>query len=129
MDAAVILRLTILAEAAIEGAMAALPQPVQTAAAECPVFFTTTVTWVPPSHAAEDYDCDVLGLFTGSSRLDPPPADPSESPRITLFLDVLWDWCEEEEHTFHEECATTWLHELGHYLGWDEEEVAARGLE
>lgn len=129
MDSAVIQRLTILAEAGVQDAVAALPQTVRAASAECPVFFTTTETWVPPPCGAEDHDGDVLGLFTGSSRMDPPPADPGDSPKITLFLDVLWDWCEEDEAAFREECATTWLHELGHYLGWDEEEVAARGLE
>jgi len=30
---------------------------------------------------------------------------------------------------FREEVERTYLHELGHYLGWDEDDVAARGLD
>ena len=30
---------------------------------------------------------------------------------------------------YREEVRITYLHELGHYLGWDEDEVAERGLE
>jgi predicted Zn-dependent protease with MMP-like domain len=31
--------------------------------------------------------------------------------------------------TFRKEVRLTYLHELGHYLGWDEDQVAAHGLE
>jgi predicted Zn-dependent protease with MMP-like domain len=30
---------------------------------------------------------------------------------------------------FRDEVRLTYLHELGHYLGWDEDELAARGLD
>ena len=30
---------------------------------------------------------------------------------------------------FREEVRLTYLHELGHYLGWDEDELTARGLD
>jgi predicted Zn-dependent protease with MMP-like domain len=42
-----------------------------------------------------------------------------------MFLANLWDWEEEDEQDFHNERGTTFLHELGHYLGWDEDEVNA----
>jgi len=41
----------------------------------------------------------------------------------------IWECAEEEEHDYRDEVGTTFLHELGHYLGWDEDEVAERGLE
>jgi predicted Zn-dependent protease with MMP-like domain len=34
-----------------------------------------------------------------------------------------------DEGYFRDEVRTTFLHELGHYLGLDEDELAVRGLE
>ena len=76
-----------------------------------------------------DLDEDLLGLFEGNSRLDPSPEHPDELPRIRLFLDNLWEHSEADLATFREELRITLLHELGHYLGLDEEQVAALGLE
>lgn len=82
-----------------------------------------------PGHGAFDHELegDELGLFEGPSAMD--DAGPEELPRIRLFLTNLWEWVGEEEHDFRDEVGTTFLHELGHYLGWDEDEVAERGLE
>jgi len=30
---------------------------------------------------------------------------------------------------YREEVRVTYLHELGHYLGWDEDDLTARGLD
>jgi predicted Zn-dependent protease with MMP-like domain len=49
-------------------------------------------------------------------------------PRIRLFLDSLWESVEQDEETFRHEVRITFLHELGHYLGWEEEEIEAYGL-
>ena len=70
---------------------------------------------------------DELGLFEGPSAMDEP--DAGEVPRIRLFLTNLWEWVSGDEQDFRDEVGTTFLHELGHYLGWDEDEVAERGLE
>lgn len=70
---------------------------------------------------------DELGLFEGPSVMD--EADAGEIPRIRLFLTNLWHWTGEDEQDFRDEVGTTFLHEIGHYLGWDEDEVAERGLE
>lgn len=120
--------LTTMAEAAVAQEMEQLPEAVQGAAAECPVFFTTMAHWIAAGKVDVEDD-DLLGLFSGASRMEPPPAGPEDAPRVTLFLDNLWEFSDGDEEIFRSECATTYLHELGHYLGWDEEEVAARGLE
>ncbi len=70
---------------------------------------------------------DELGLFEGSAASD--EGDPAELPRIRLFLANLWEWVEEDEQDFRDEVGTTFLHELGHYLGWDEDEIRERGLD
>lgn len=74
-----------------------------------------------------DLDGDELGLFEGPTASEDP--DPSELPGIRLFLRNLWEWSDNDEQDFRDEIVTTFLHELGHYLGWDEDEVAERGLE
>ncbi len=70
---------------------------------------------------------DELGLFEGPTAAE--ESDPGDMPKIRLFLENLWEWVEEGEQDFRDEVGTTFLHELGHYLGWDEDEVAERGLE
>ena len=50
-------------------------------------------------------------------------------PQILLFLDNIWDYAEADEEIYRDEVRLTYLHELGHYLGWDEDEIAERGLE
>jgi predicted Zn-dependent protease with MMP-like domain len=49
-------------------------------------------------------------------------------PRIRLFLDNLWDDCNGDLPTYRDEVRITFLHELGHYLGLDEDQVAELGL-
>jgi predicted Zn-dependent protease with MMP-like domain len=75
----------------------------------------------------DELEGDELGLFEGPSAMDEDGA--AEIPRIRLFLTSLWEWVGEDEQDYRDEVGTTFLHELGHYLGWDEDEVAERGLE
>jgi predicted Zn-dependent protease with MMP-like domain len=49
-------------------------------------------------------------------------------PRITLFVDTLAQAANYRRALFLREVRTTYLHELGHYLGWDEDQVAEAGL-
>lgn len=75
----------------------------------------------------EELEGDELGLFEGPTAMEEGGVE--ELPRIRLFLTNLWEWVGEDEQDFRDEVGTTFLHELGHYLGWDEDEVAERGLE
>lgn len=101
-----------------------LPEDVRDAAARVPVSLETK-----PGTGAFDHELegDELGLFEGASAME--EADAADMPRIRLFLTNLWDWVEADEQDFRDEVGTTFLHELGHYLGWDEDEVAERGLD
>jgi predicted Zn-dependent protease with MMP-like domain len=49
-------------------------------------------------------------------------------PRITLFFDALAQAANYRESVFLREVRITYLHELGHYLGWDEEQITNAGL-
>jgi predicted Zn-dependent protease with MMP-like domain len=113
-----------IAEGEVQATLAALPEPLRRQAALLPVQFEPA-----PNEAilADGYEPDLLGLFIGA-----PLAEPESSPlppQILLFLDNLWDFAEGDEDLFREEVRTTYLHELGHYLGLDEGDLEQRGLE
>jgi predicted Zn-dependent protease with MMP-like domain len=117
-------RLHELAQAEVAATVAALPLPLREHAAPLPVGYEPR-----PSRALLRDGCepDLLGLFIG-----PPLAAPDESPlppQILLFLDNLWELSGGDEEFYREEVRTTYLHELGHYLGLDEIDLEERGLE
>jgi predicted Zn-dependent protease with MMP-like domain len=108
----------------IEDTLAALPKPLRERAKELPV----TLERVPNAGLQDDgIEPDTLGLFTGAEFAEeghvPMP------PQIILFLENLWDLAEGDEAIFRDEVRTTFLHELGHYLGLEEDELTERGLE
>ena len=101
-----------------------LPADVQAAAKKCSISLEDH-----PGRGTDDesLEGDELGLFEGTCLLDDPASE--DIPRIRLFLSNIWEWVGAEEQDYRDEVGTTFLHELGHYLGWDEDEVADRGLE
>ena len=126
MSPARLAELTTLAARTVAQIRSELPGNVQAAAAECPAVLLTMDAWAVEQD--EPVDEELLGLFLGVSRVDGLPSDPGDAPRILLFLDNLWAFCGEDRDIFAGEVETTFLHELGHYLGLDEDEVADRGL-
>lgn len=109
--------------AEVEATMASLPADLRAAAGEVPVICEP----VPgPALLEEGWDEDLLGLFVG----DPVgTSEPAPIPRqIVLFLENLWDFAEADEVIYREEVRITYIHEFGHYLGLDEDELEARGL-
>ena len=76
---------------------------------------------------ADGVEPDLLGLFSGSSFPEG-LADDSAPPTVHVFLENLWEYCEEDEGTFIAEVRITYLHELGHYLGMEEDDLEQRGL-
>ncbi|MEO5959795.1 MAG: metallopeptidase family protein [Opitutaceae bacterium] len=78
---------------------------------------------------AEGFEPDILGLFTGSAHGMELAHDNPAPPQILLYLESLWDFAEGDVEIFRDEVSRTYLHELGHYLGWDEDDLAARDLD
>ena len=126
MSPARLAELTTLAAHTVAKIRSDLPDNVQAVAAECSAVLLTMESWAAEQEEATDDE--LLGLFLGMSRLDGPPPGPADAPRILLFLDNIWGFSGEDRGTFAEEVETTFLHELGHYLGLDEDDVADRGL-
>ena len=108
----------------IEATLAALPKPLRERAEKLPVTFER---WPNTGLQADGIEADTLGLFTGPEFAD--EGNVPLPPQIILFLENLWDFADGNEEIFCEEVRTTFLHELGHYLGLDEEELTERGLE
>jgi predicted Zn-dependent protease with MMP-like domain len=103
-----------------------LPAELRSLACEVPVHYER----VPDNDLLEEgIEPDILGLFTGSAYGEEAEHDNPSPPQILLYLENLWDFAEEDIEIFRDEVRLTYLHELGHYLGWDEDDVAARGLD
>lgn len=113
-----------LAQTEVEATLAELPAPLRERAQPLPVTFERTPN---PDLQADGIEADSLGLFTGPAFAD--AEHTAAPPQIILFLENLWDFAEGNAEIFCEEVRTTYLHELGHYLGLDEDELTERGLE
>lgn len=115
-----------IARQVVDAAQRRLPAGVREAAVAVPVCYEPHPS---PDMLGEDLEEDILGLFVGHEH----GAELAESqplpPQILLFLDNIWDQAEDDETAYRDEVRLTYLHELGHYLGWDEDDVARRGLE
>lgn len=76
---------------------------------------------------ADGVDPDTLGIFTGAEFAEKEavifPA------QIVLFLENIWNCSDGDKEIFRTEIRTTFLHELGHFLGLDEDDLTRRGLE
>lgn len=108
-----------LAQQQIADLQRALPEPIRARALEVPVFF---------GRVRDGKSSACLGVFEGYSLREGPPTQPDELPRITLFIDALAQATNYQRAPFLHEVRITYLHELGHYFGWDEGQVARAGL-
>jgi predicted Zn-dependent protease with MMP-like domain len=110
----------------VEATRRKLPKDIGEAARGVPVHYEPV-----PDEAlmAEGFEPDILGLFLGAPHGTELNQDNPVPPQIILYINSLWDYSERDEEVFRDEVQLTYLHELGHYLGWDEDQVASRGLD
>lgn len=119
-------RLHALALEEVETTLAALPGPLRERAEALPVTFERRPN---AAHRRDGIEADTLGLFVGPEFAYEESTSLPLPPQIILFLENIWDLAEADEESFREEVHTTYLHELGHYLGLDEDDLFDRGLE
>ncbi len=111
---------------AVDETLAALPKALQEPARGIPVAFEPR----PSAAMIEDGTAeDTLGLFVGESFVEQGSTSGPLPAQIILFLDNLWEEAEHDLRRYREEVRTTFLHELGHYLGLEELDLEERGLE
>lgn len=118
-------------EAAVDEALGGFPPELQSVVAEVPVL----VEDLPDADLLRSYDPPasphaLLGVFAGPTVQEQRGTGPwgGTPPTITLFRRNLERIAEDPAHLV-EELRVTLLHEIGHYLGLDEDDVADRGLE
>lgn len=116
-------RLLELAREEVAATIAELPEDLRPRAAALPV----SCERVPNRAVIEDgVEPDTLGLFVGGEF-----AFEAEVPlpaQIILYLENIFEMVEGDEEDFLEEVHITYIHELGHYLGLNEDELDDRGL-
>ncbi|MCS6969467.1 MAG: metallopeptidase family protein [Planctomycetota bacterium] len=109
---------------AVRAAVDALPMPLRAALDE----LTLVLADYPEPYLLEGYeDPELLGIFEGEPRTERGQHSGSLSPRLHL-------WRRPHEHAadsaaaFDAEIRQTLHHELGHYLGFDEDELERLGM-
>jgi predicted Zn-dependent protease with MMP-like domain len=113
-----------MASTEVEAVLKDLPQTLGENVRELPITFEHK-----PNEGlqADGIEVDTLGVFTGAEFAEnghiPMP------PQIILFLENIWDVAEGDGNVFRDEIRTTFLHELGHFFGLDEDDLAERGLD
>jgi predicted Zn-dependent protease with MMP-like domain len=119
-------QLTSLAAPVLERTQKKLPASLRALAAAIPVHYEA----LPGQDLLDEgFEDDILGLFTGSPHGSELREDQPMPAQIVLFLMNIWDFAEGDQETFREEVRVTYLHELGHYFGWNEDDLAARELD
>jgi predicted Zn-dependent protease with MMP-like domain len=115
-----------MAEAEVKKVLGKLPRDLRAAAESVPVTFEPR-----PNRALQEdgIEADTLGLFLGEPLPDRGESLEPLPPRIILFLENIRDAAEADTSVYRAEVRTTFLHELGHFLGLDEIDLEQRGLE
>ncbi|HEY5705298.1 MAG TPA: metallopeptidase family protein [Terrimicrobiaceae bacterium] len=107
-----------IAQEEVHAALQSLPPEIRTQVRRVPVFLECRPD---AEDIAQGVEPDTLGLYEEGVPEAP-------APRIRLWLKNLWDFAEDDAAVFRAEVRTTLFHEIGHLLGWDEQDVQERGL-
>jgi predicted Zn-dependent protease with MMP-like domain len=78
--------------------------------------------------AEEPLDPQLLGLFAGRSLLESSVEDSGVMPNAMYLFQNNLQRTSTTRDELEEEIRITVLHEIGHHFGWDEEQLAERGL-
>jgi predicted Zn-dependent protease with MMP-like domain len=119
-------QLTAEAEKTVAAAQRKLPATVREHAQKLPVVYHD---WPSEKILGDEFEPDILGMFVGEALSYDAGAGNAVPPHVLLFLENIYDFAEGDLEIYREEVRLTYLHELGHYLGWDENDLEARGLE
>jgi len=114
-------KLEALALSVLEACKRELPISVHEVAETTPTFFRPLASDAESDEVSED----LLGEYV--EFCDEAAADGSGV--IVLYLEAILAYCRSAGLSLEDEIKRTYLHELGHRLGWDEEDLAARDLD
>lgn len=120
-------RLVVAAQAEVKGLVDSLSGPLRDKARRVPV---TYEKWPTEKMVRDDgIDPDVLGLFVGQPFPDSDSGGHDLPAQVILFLESIWEFANHDPAEFREEVRITFMHELGHYLGLDEDDLEDRDLD
>ena len=119
-------RLLVAARESVEDTVRQLPAPVRQRARAVPISYEERPD---EDLLADGVEPDVLGLFVGDAFPDGLTGTDPLPAQILLFLENIWAYAQHDATTYREEIRRTLLHELGHYLGLDEDQLADRDLD
>ena len=102
-----------------------LPAEIRELALKLPVSYQD---WPDDELLGDEFEPDIMGLFVGEPHGVEAGLGNSVPAQIFLFVENIFAEAEGNPARYDEEVRLTYLHELGHYLGWGEDEVEARGL-
>ena len=112
--------------AMLEDVLAALPRDVRKALEGVDLALLPLPD--PKVHASPDVDPLVLGLYRGTNLLEKSNlAIAGDLDRIEIFQRNV-ERVVDDKDELREELKVTLLHEIGHHLGWDEDDLEKRGL-
>jgi predicted Zn-dependent protease with MMP-like domain/Flp pilus assembly protein TadD len=114
-------------DSVMQDAIAGLPDRIRTAIDDVAVLVEEYPTEELLRETQPPFPPDILGIFTGVSKLDAVPSGALPST-IHIFRRNVEHFVGEREEVV-DELRVTLLHEVGHSLGMDEEELEALGLE
>jgi predicted Zn-dependent protease with MMP-like domain len=87
---------------------------------------------LPPEELLKDcvppLDPQLLGLFVGHNLLERTVQDSGRLPNTMYLFQKNLERAVSSREELEEEIRITVLHEIGHHLGWDEEDLEKRGL-
>jgi predicted Zn-dependent protease with MMP-like domain len=118
-------RLEALAEDELARLARRLPRSIRSALDEVPVHLEAR----PNPEIEQVFGPDLLGLFSGEPVHERGESLHPEPPQIHLYLSNIWASVDQDNALFVEELRITLLHELGHYLGWDEADMERLGID
>ncbi|MCE5228969.1 metallopeptidase family protein [bacterium] len=107
--------------------LAEIPDEIKWHLRDVPIF----VSAIPSEEVVHSSDPPtdplVMGLFMGQTVGEPESSWPSDQPRILLFHKNIAKAAGDPE-TLEDELRKTLFHEVGHYLGFDEDQLEEMGL-
>ena len=115
-----------MAQHEIEATFCALPPRLREQAMNIPVVLENTPN---QKLVQEGVESDTLGLFVGEAFPDSASGVQQLPAQIILYIDNIWDYAENDRETYRLEIRRTLLHELGHYLGLEEDDLEQRDLD
>jgi predicted Zn-dependent protease with MMP-like domain len=118
-------RLTSEAEKIVLAVQRRLPEELRALAGKVPVIY---YDWPTEEVLGGEFDPDILGMFVGESHAAEHGTGNAVPSHILLFLENILDEADGDLAIFRQETRLTYLHELGHYFGWDEDDLELRGL-